>query len=113
MPAIHTAAERNAAIQGKTLVFIGTANWDTYAQPDGRLWAIPKADCLGCHMSPFGDRHHILKLMRKGAFDDAPTAAGLALMEGLYSQIITPPNGKAWAMLAFSTPPPAPRRRAA
>lgn len=101
MPAINTLAERNSAIKGKTKVFTGTANWDIYAEPNGRLWAIPKADRLGCHMSPYGDRDHILRLMRKGYFTDIPTDAGLALMEGLYSQTITPDNGAPWHLLKF------------
>jgi len=104
MPAIDTQQQRDNAIKGKTLTFIGDANWDLYAQPDGRLWAIPKPDCLGCHMSPFGDRHHVKRLMDKGYFTSTPTDAGLALMEGLYTRLVTDSKGKRFGILGFDIP---------
>ena len=104
MPAINTQQQRDNAIKGKTLVFIGDANWDLYAQPDGRLWAIPKPDCLGCYMSPFGDRDHVKRLIDKGHFNSTPTDAGLALMEGLYTRLMTDSKGKRFGFLDFSIP---------
>tara|TARA_B100000749_G_C18436960_1_gene470489 strand:- start:865 stop:1188 length:324 start_codon:yes stop_codon:yes gene_type:complete len=96
--------QRKAAIADKTLVFIGDANWDIYADSDNKLWSIPKPECPSAEMTPFGDRDHVRRLMDAGHFNDIPTDAGLALMRGLHSKIFTPPNQKPWAMLRFVHP---------
>ena len=72
------------------LAFIGNSNWDIYTDDNGRLSSIPKPgnDASSSH---FGDKHHILKLMRQGYFNDTATDAGLELMEGLHTRIF--PDG--------------------
>lgn len=98
---IETPEARLAAIGDMTVVFVGTANWDIYKDNHDRLWAIPKPECLGCYTSGYGDKHRIRTLMSKGYFSYTPTAAGLELMQGLCSRLMTDARGNPWHRLAF------------
>jgi hypothetical protein len=83
------------------LAFIGSAHWDLWVDLKGKLWAIPKPTISGCKASHFGDKHHIKRLMERGYFNDVPTDAGLALLEGLHNRVIHPGTPKSFAFLGF------------
>lgn len=89
-----------------TKVFIGDANWDIYADDNGKLYSIGKAERRGsdgANMDTwFGDRDHIRRLIDKGYFNDTPTDAGLELLSGLHSSIVTPSKGKPFHILRFA-----------
>lgn len=72
------------------LAFIGTANWDIYANDDGQLSAIAKPG-NSAGSSHFGDRDHIKRLMDQGYFTGTATEHGLELMHGLHTSFL--PNG--------------------
>lgn len=72
-----------------TLVIIGTANWDIYKDSKDSLWAYPKPEaCPSCKSSWFGNKQHILKLMRQDSNIGTFTEAGLEMMNGLNNRIL-------------------------
>lgn len=86
-------------------VFIGDANWDIYADSEGKLYSIGKPERRGTDAAKmdtmFGDREHVRRLIDRGHFSSIPTEAGLELMSGLNSAIITPARGKPFHILRF------------
>lgn len=95
----------NFDMSSLTKVFIGDANWDIYANNEGKLYSIGKAERRGTDArnmdTMYGDRNHVRRLIDRGYFDSTPTEAGLELMSGLQSVIIKPSRGKPFHMLRF------------
>jgi hypothetical protein len=85
--------------------FIGDANWDLYLSPNNPkyLRSIPKpnANKSVCG-STFGDKHHILKLIRMGFFESVPTEVGLEFLNGLHSSIFAHEDGSKFHYLRFA-----------
>ncbi len=76
----------SAFLKNKNLrkVIEGDSSWNIFADENDKLWAIPKPDsCKSTQSSTFGDKKHILKLMREGNNIGVFTEAGLELMSGL------------------------------
>lgn len=97
-------AKHQASRESMTLVFIGDANWDIYADDKGQLRAVPKPENPDCHETHFGDRNHIRRLMQQGYFNDEPTEAGLELMSGLHTRFYRMGTEKQWHALEFTHP---------
>jgi hypothetical protein len=85
--------------------FVGDSNWDIYADEDGKLYSVGKAELRGsdgANMDTFyGDKNHIRRLMDRGYFSYPPTEVGLKLLSGLCSVMFTPENSRAFVMLKF------------
>lgn len=81
-------------------------NWQLHVDPQGKLWSIPIVP--GAQSSSFGDKQHVLRLMRAGQFDCSRlNEAGLTLFEGLCHRLIGPAEvcyqaPKKHAFLAFA-----------
>jgi hypothetical protein len=79
------------------LAFIGTCHWDLHVCIDDPkyLRAFPKPNaCKSIKESNFGDKHHVLKLMRMGYFDYQPTDIGLEFLNGIHSQKLEHEDGR-------------------
>lgn len=89
-----------------TPAFIGDANWDLHlSQDDPRyLRSVPKPNvCESIKESGFGDKHHVLKLMRMGYFDGREaTEIGLRFLEGLHSAFFWREDGTYFSCLSFN-----------
>lgn len=75
----------------KKLIFIGGQhdNWDLYADSNGKVWAVPKPTaCPSTKTCFYGDRNHLLRLMREGHDLGQATEAGLEFMSGLFHQFM-------------------------
>lgn len=81
-------------------ITIGTANWDLYADNQGRVFAIAKTGS-GASSCYFGDRVHIRRLINRGIFDHIFTEYGLQFMQGLYSRVVTDSKGNTFGLLSF------------
>ena len=78
-------------------------NWDIYANNEGKLLAKAKPSKLVCKDSYYGDKHHLLKLMKEGYFKwEAITEAGLEMFQGIHSALMTDSTGKKWHWLRFN-----------
>lgn len=69
-------------------IYRGSSNWDCYLTDSGWLQSVPNEEGrqAGCAESYYGNREHLLKLMREGYFCEYEgfTEAGLEYMAGLY-----------------------------
>lgn len=76
------------------LIYSTASLWDIYLMPTGRLESIPniRGRRMGAERASYGDRNHLLALMREGYFNEANyrnfTEAGLEYMQGLSCSIL-------------------------
>ncbi|HAV1497629.1 hypothetical protein [Vibrio parahaemolyticus] len=97
-PTYRKQLSSRVPLPGMKCIFIGTDNWDLYVGQDGRVWAYPKPDvCRSVKTSFFGDRNHLLRLMRQGVDLGDITDDGLELLNGLYHCFMP-----GWYWLKFS-----------
>lgn len=75
-------------LKGYKLAFTGTANWDIWANDEGKCIALAKLNS-GASDSHFGDLNHIRRLIAQGYFDGTPTEYGLTLLSGMYTAILS------------------------
>ncbi len=79
-------------------IFIGTDNWDLYVDENLKVWSYPKPDvCPSVKTSFFGDKHHLLRLMRNDVSLGEVTESGLELLNGLHHQLMP-----GWNWLKFA-----------
>ncbi len=82
-------------VRDAKLIFIGSVNWDLYVDSKGSVWSIPKPDaCPSTKHSWYGDKYHLLKLMRESGGEchlGEVTEHGLELLNGLHHRIL--PDG--------------------
>jgi hypothetical protein len=80
---------KNQDVDQLKLIFIGTDSWDLYASNTGTVWAIPKPlSCPSVKKSYFGNKHHLLKLMRSGDDLGEITQDGLEFCCGLHHRFL-------------------------
>lgn len=86
--------------------FIGDANWDLHLSEDDPkyLRSVPKPNvCKSIKESNFGDKLHVLRLMRMGYFDgEKATEIGLQFLEGLHSSFCFREDGTYFSHLSFN-----------
>ncbi|OEE38294.1 hypothetical protein A1QO_02635 [Vibrio genomosp. F10 str. ZF-129] len=78
-------------------IFIGTANWNLYADSEGTVFSIPKPDsCPSVKQSWFGNKDHLLRLMRESGTETLGqvTEDGLEFINGLYHRLM--PSSSPW-----------------
>lgn len=81
-------------------------NWQLHCDTNNMLWAVPIVP--GAKLSQFGNKQHLLRLLRQGTFDlNRLNEQGIALLSGLCHRIVGDPdtcyqNPKAHAFLAFA-----------
>lgn len=82
----------------RQLIFVGDSSWDLYADQNGTVWAVPKPEaCPSTKTCYFGNRSHLLKLMRSGDDLGEITEAGREFLSGLYNRLMGD-----WNLLTFA-----------
>lgn len=67
------------------------SNWQLHLAPDGGVWSIPIV--AGCQQSYFGDKRHILRLLREGMISGTRfNEQGLTWLQGLQSKFTGEPK---------------------
>lgn len=93
---VRTAGGFKVAMSNLKLIFIGDANWDLY-ECDGTVWSIPKPEHTDCKTTWFGNRDHLLRLMRENIELGEITEDGLNFLSGLHNRLMD-----GWTLLSFA-----------
>lgn len=76
------------------------SNWQLCADTQGKVWAV--AINPGAKTSFFGDKRHLLNLMRQGHLNEQFIDAGIEFLSGLHNRLIGEPgSGKEWWLLSL------------
>lgn len=88
IPEVREPNGKRQSVNELKLIVIGDANWDLYANDNGVVWSIPKPQHPDCKSSWYGDKYHLLKLMRRGDTLGKITEDGLEFLSGLHHQLM-------------------------